>query len=191
MTSSIYHYLFWGSLCGTVRGPWTRTQHENTDEEGCIGPWALVWDVVTPRVGRSSGRQCVHGNGKVLVKFAPIQTPISGPVDGTLPGPPSFTASCLSPLHCAADGWLGCNVGLHSGQALSGFAGPLERHEYFVLGPDVQMARLLQQWACHYGVDLLSTGATLAAAGNGVISRELDRVTYKGHSMTLSEVVQV
>ncbi|MEZ5667385.1 MAG: adenylate/guanylate cyclase domain-containing protein [Alphaproteobacteria bacterium] len=70
-------------------------------------------------------------------------------------------------------------IGLHSGPCLVGNMGSTQRFAYSALGDCVNLAARIEGQAKTYGVDILVSGETVAAAG-AFATLELDRVRVKG-----------
>jgi len=76
-------------------------------------------------------------------------------------------------------------VGLHTGLAVVGNIGSELRFNYTMMGDTVNLAQRVEAAAAHYGVDILVTGDTHAAAclsDTSLLFRALDRVTVPGRT---------
>lgn len=84
-----------------------------------------------------------------------------------------------------ARGWprIAAGIGLHTGDMVAGNMGSTHHLSYTVMGDNVNLGSRLEGLTKNYGVSLLVSEATLAAAGDGFVARELDLVAVKGKAL--------
>ncbi|MFN2425605.1 MAG: CHASE2 domain-containing protein [Candidatus Binatia bacterium] len=84
-----------------------------------------------------------------------------------------------------ARGWprLAAGIGLHTGDMVAGNMGSSHHLSYTVMGDNVNLGSRLEGLTKTYGVSLLVSEATLTAAGDGFVARELDLVAVKGKAL--------
>jgi adenylate cyclase len=73
-------------------------------------------------------------------------------------------------------------IGLNTGPMAVGNMGSVARFDYTVLGDQVNLAARLEALTKEYGVAILVGEATVAAAGDGFVFREVDLVRVKGRA---------
>jgi len=85
----------------------------------------------------------------------------------------------------AERGWprIEAGIGLHTGDMVAGNMGSADHLSYTVIGDNVNLGSRLEGLTKNYGVGLLISEATRAAAGPGFLSRELDLVAVKGKAL--------
>ena len=71
-------------------------------------------------------------------------------------------------------------IGLNSGPAVVGNMGSSRRFDYTAMGDTINLAARLESAGKHYGVSLLVGESTLAAAGDALVAREVDRLRVVG-----------
>jgi adenylate cyclase len=82
-------------------------------------------------------------------------------------------------------GWprIAAGIGLNTGEMVAGNMGSHHHLSYTVMGDNVNLGSRLEGLTKNYGVSLLVSEATLVAAGDGFIARELDLVAVKGKAL--------
>jgi adenylate cyclase len=73
-------------------------------------------------------------------------------------------------------------IGLNTGLIVTGNMGSDLRMNYTMMGDDVNLAARLESASKQYGVFILSSEATISAAGPGFVSREIDKIRVMGKS---------
>ena len=73
-------------------------------------------------------------------------------------------------------------IGINSGNMIVGNMGSKQKMNYTIMGNEVNLASRLEGVNKHYGTQILITEATLNAAGEGLLTRRLDRVRVIGFS---------
>ncbi|MEM9772755.1 MAG: adenylate/guanylate cyclase domain-containing protein, partial [Cyanobacteria bacterium P01_D01_bin.73] len=73
-------------------------------------------------------------------------------------------------------------VGLATGDLVAGNIGSETLKSYTVMGPAVQIAEYLEGASKKYGTTILMTDTTKQAAGDGIATREIDRITLPGQA---------
>lgn len=86
----------------------------------------------------------------------------------------------------AARGWprLGVRIGLNSGPMVFGNMGSPGHLSLTVMGDNVNLGARLEGVNKQYGTAILASEATVAAAGDAIVTRELDVVRVKGKDET-------
>lgn len=77
-------------------------------------------------------------------------------------------------------------VGVATGDVLSGDIGPPSARNFTVIGNAVNLAARLQEAAKVYGVPVIISEETRERAGDGFVTRELDRITVRGSHVPVS-----
>jgi adenylate cyclase len=101
--------------------------------------------------------------------------------------------ACLAALDCVAEmerladefraeGFppLSCRIGLNTGPVICGMMGSRQKLNYTVMGDTVNTASRLEGANKAFGSRILTGEETLAAAGEGIVAREVDVVRVKG-----------
>jgi adenylate cyclase len=83
-------------------------------------------------------------------------------------------------MQAATLGQVGLRIGVNSGAALVGNIGSRERLNYTAIGDVVNVASRLESLNKRYGTDILIGEATLAEAGEGIVTRRVDKVAVYG-----------
>jgi adenylate cyclase len=91
----------------------------------------------------------------------------------------------LEPLRAELAGLAGVEtlnavVGVATGDVLSGDIGPPSARNFTVIGNAVNLAARLQEAAKVYGVSVIVSEETRERAGEGFVTRELDRIVVRG-----------
>jgi adenylate cyclase len=84
-----------------------------------------------------------------------------------------------------ARGWpkIAAGIGLNTGEMVAGNMGSHHHLSYTVMGDNVNLGSRLEGLTKTYGVSLLVAEATVEAAGDGFLARELDLVAVKGKAL--------
>jgi len=82
-------------------------------------------------------------------------------------------------------------IGLNTGPAVVGNMGSTRRFDYTAMGDTINLAARLEGAAKQYGVGILAGEATVARAGDAIMSREVDlvRVVGKARAVRIFELV--
>jgi adenylate cyclase len=83
-------------------------------------------------------------------------------------------------MQAATLGQIGLRIGVNSGSALVGNIGSRDRLNYTAIGDVVNVASRLEALNKRYGTDILIGEATLAEAGDGIVTRRVDKVAVYG-----------
>jgi adenylate cyclase len=120
------------------------------------------------------------------------------------PDPQHARNACLAAVDCVdemerlaaefrAEGFppLACRIGLNTGTVICGMMGSEQKLNYTVMGDTVNTASRLEGANKPFGSRILASEETLAAAGDAVVAREVDRVRVKGRKqpVRLFEIV--
>jgi adenylate cyclase len=115
------------------------------------------------------------------------------------PRPDHVSRACLGALRAArrldrlnaefiAEGGLPMptRFGLHTGEAIVGNVGSVDRINYTTLGHTVNLASRIEKLSKRYGTSLLASEAVRAAAGDAYVFRFVDRVVPDGAHETIA-----
>jgi adenylate cyclase len=83
-------------------------------------------------------------------------------------------------MQAATLGQVGLRIGVNSGAALVGNIGSRDRLNYTAIGDVVNVASRLESLNKRYGTDILIGEATFQEAGNGIVTRLVDKVAVYG-----------
>ncbi|GAB2179276.1 adenylate/guanylate cyclase domain-containing protein [Dongia sp. agr-C8] len=83
-------------------------------------------------------------------------------------------------MQAATLGQIGLRIGVNSGAALVGNIGSHDRLNYTAIGDVVNVASRLESLNKRYGTDILIGEATFQEAGDGIITRRVDKVAVYG-----------
>jgi adenylate cyclase len=75
---------------------------------------------------------------------------------------------------------LRARIGLNTGPAVVGNMGSSRRFDYTAMGDTINLAARLESAGKQYGVNILAGEATIAAAGQAIVAREVDRLRVVG-----------
>jgi adenylate cyclase len=114
-----------------------------------------------------------------------------------LPDPGQARTACLSALasverlktlqprlrELGVNAPLNMRIGIHTGPAIVGMMGSPKKLNYTVIGDTVNLASRLESVNKQFGTRILVSGETIAAAGDAVVSREIDRIRVKGKTL--------
>lgn len=139
----------------------------------------------------SAASHAIHNQGGTIDKF--IGDAVMAFWGAPLPNPDHAVAACraalacqqvMRRLHAAQEAGeaarLRLRIGINSGSMLVGNIGSEERLNYTVIGDTVNLASRLEAINKLYGTDIIIGEATRRAAGEAVVTRELDRVAVYG-----------
>ena len=150
-------------------------------------------DAVVPVVGQflELASQAVEAEGGTVDKY--IGDAVMAFWGAPSPDPDQALHACRAALAIEAGmaaatgrgeplGELRVRIGLATGPAIVGNVGSTRRLNYTALGDTVNLASRLEGVNKVYGTTILMTGATRAAAGEGIATREIDTVAVYGRS---------
>jgi adenylate cyclase len=163
------------------------------DLAGFTGLSERLGDGVVPIVGQflELASQAVEAEGGTVDKY--IGDAVMAFWGAPSPDPDQAFHACRAALAIKAAmaaatargeplGSLRVRIGLATGPAIVGNVGSTRRLNYTALGDTVNLASRLEGVNKVYGTTILMTGATRAAAGAGLCTREIDTVAVYGRS---------